>query len=76
MASARSDIQRINVPFRLARDGRAVAAGETGEPQIRTPFGMLGYLDNPGLTDASFDRTNHEHAMAKRKRCASRALTA
>jgi len=43
------------VMFRLARDGRAVAAGETGELQIRTPFGMLGYLDNPELTDASFD---------------------
>lgn len=43
------------VAFRLARDGRAVAAGETGELQIRTPFGMLGYLDNPELTDASFD---------------------
>ena len=43
------------VAFRLARDGPAVVAGETGELQIRTPFGMLGYLDNPELTDASFD---------------------
>jgi long-chain acyl-CoA synthetase len=43
------------VVFRLMRDGRAVAAGETGELQIRTPFSMLGYLDNPELTDASFD---------------------
>jgi acyl-CoA synthetase (AMP-forming)/AMP-acid ligase II len=43
------------VIFRLARNGRTVAAGETGELQIRTPFGMLGYLDNPDLTDASFD---------------------
>src|ERR1700730_12548564 len=43
------------VVFRLARDGRAVAAGETGELQICTPFGMLGYLDNPELTDASLD---------------------
>ena len=43
------------VEFRLQRDGRAVAAGETGELQIRTPFGMLGYLDNPELTAASFD---------------------
>ena len=43
------------VGFRIARDGAAVAAGETGELQIRTPFGMLGYLDNPALTDASFD---------------------
>jgi long-chain acyl-CoA synthetase len=30
-------------------------AGETGELQIRTPFGMLGYLDNPALTETSFD---------------------
>ena len=43
------------VVFRLVRDGRVVAAGETGELQIRTPFSMLGYLDNPELTDASFD---------------------
>jgi acyl-CoA synthetase (AMP-forming)/AMP-acid ligase II len=43
------------VTFRLARDGRAVAAGETGELQIRTPFGMLGYLDDPELTAAAFD---------------------
>jgi acyl-CoA synthetase (AMP-forming)/AMP-acid ligase II len=43
------------VMFRIARDGGAVAAGETGELQIRTPFGMLGYLDNPALTEASFD---------------------
>ena len=43
------------VVFRLVRDGRAVAAGETGELQIRTPFSMLGYLDNPELTHASFD---------------------
>jgi long-chain acyl-CoA synthetase len=27
----------------------------TGELQIRTPFGMLGYLDNPALTDTSFE---------------------
>jgi long-chain acyl-CoA synthetase len=43
------------VMFRIARDGAAVAAGETGELQIRTPFGMLGYLDNPTLTEASFE---------------------
>jgi long-chain acyl-CoA synthetase len=42
------------VTFRIARDGAAVAADETGELQIRTPFGMLGYLDDPALTDASF----------------------
>ena len=43
------------VTFRIARDGGAVAAGETGELQIRTPFGMLGYLDGTALTEASFD---------------------
>jgi len=43
------------VAFRLARNGREVATGETGELQIRTPFGMLGYLDNQELTNASFD---------------------
>jgi long-chain acyl-CoA synthetase len=40
------------VTFRLAREGRTAAAGEL---QIRTPFGMLGYLDNAELTEASFD---------------------
>jgi len=43
------------VAFRIARDGAAAAAGEAGELQIRTPFGMLGYLDNPALTEAAFD---------------------
>jgi acyl-CoA synthetase (AMP-forming)/AMP-acid ligase II len=43
------------VTFRIARDGAAVAGGETGELQIRTPFGMLGYLDSPALTEAPFD---------------------
>jgi long-chain acyl-CoA synthetase len=43
------------VTFRIAQHGRAVAVGDTGELQIRTPFGMLGYLDNPELTAASFD---------------------
>ena len=28
--------------------------GDDGELQIRTPFGMLGYLDNPALTAESF----------------------
>ncbi len=43
------------VEFRLQRDGRTVPAGEAGELQIRTPFGMHGYLDNPELTAASFE---------------------
>jgi acyl-CoA synthetase (AMP-forming)/AMP-acid ligase II len=43
------------VMFRIANDGAEVAAGATGELQIRTPFGMLGYLDNPALTEASFE---------------------
>jgi len=43
------------VTFRIASDDAAVAAGEAGELQIRTPFGMLGYLDGTALTEASFD---------------------
>ena len=35
-----------DVQFRLAP--------ETGELQIRTPYGMLGYLDDPDLTQISF----------------------
>jgi long-chain acyl-CoA synthetase len=42
------------VDFRLQRDDRNVSPGER-ELQIRTPFGMLGYLDNPEMTAASFD---------------------
>jgi long-chain acyl-CoA synthetase len=39
-----------HVAFRVAaRNGAAV-----GELQISTPFGMLGYLDDPALTEASF----------------------
>jgi acyl-CoA synthetase (AMP-forming)/AMP-acid ligase II len=44
------------VMFRLVQDGAPIAAGATGELQIRTPFGMLGYLDDPELTKASFDQ--------------------
>ncbi len=36
-------------------EGVAFQIGETGELQIKTPFGMLGYLDNPQLTAAAFD---------------------
>jgi long-chain acyl-CoA synthetase len=43
------------VDFRLRRDGGAVSPGETGELQIRTPFGMFGYLDNAEQTAAAFD---------------------
>jgi len=43
------------VDFRLQRDGRAASPGEIGELQIRTPFGMFGYLDNAELTAAAFD---------------------
>lgn len=36
-------------------DGRAPAADKAGELQIRTPYGMLGYLDDPALTAAAFE---------------------
>lgn len=43
------------VAFRLIGvDGRQVPDGAQGELAVRTPFGMLGYLDDPGLTAASF----------------------
>ncbi|HZP77056.1 MAG TPA: fatty acid--CoA ligase family protein [Pseudolabrys sp.] len=42
------------VSFRIADANGEVAPGEAGELQIDTPFGMLGYLDQPELTDASF----------------------
>jgi len=42
------------VTFRIANDGVAAGPAEAGELQIRTPFGMLGYLDDPHLTAASF----------------------
>jgi acyl-CoA synthetase (AMP-forming)/AMP-acid ligase II len=44
------------VAFRIVgSDGHDLPVGEPGELQIRTPFGMLGYLDNPALTESSFD---------------------
>jgi acyl-CoA synthetase (AMP-forming)/AMP-acid ligase II len=43
-----------NVTFRLAAWEGAPADAATGELQIKTPFGMLGYLDQPDLTAASF----------------------
>ena len=39
-----------NVTFRIAAD----SSDGGGELQIKTPYGMLGYLDNPALTDAAF----------------------
>ena len=43
------------VSFRLSAErGAPVAARAPGELQIATPFGMLGYLDDPGLTAAAF----------------------
>ena len=43
------------VAFRLiGEDGRPVPDGAQGELAIRTPFGMLGYLDDPALTAGSF----------------------
>jgi long-chain acyl-CoA synthetase len=44
------------VEFRIRplTDQKADTA-EAGELQIRTPFGMLGYLDQPGLTGASHE---------------------
>jgi long-chain acyl-CoA synthetase len=43
------------VAVRLSdENGAPLAAGASGELQIATPFGMLGYLDDPGLTAAAF----------------------
>lgn len=38
-----------NVAYRIAEDG-----GSDGELQIKTPYGMLGYLDAPELTQSAF----------------------
>jgi long-chain acyl-CoA synthetase len=44
------------VAFRiLGVDGRPTPDGTSGELCVATPFGMLGYLDNPDLTAGSFD---------------------
>jgi len=44
------------VAFRIVgSDGHDLPVGEPGELQIRTPFGMLGYLDDPALTESSFN---------------------
>ena len=42
------------IAFRIADgQGRAVSPGAVGELQLRTPYLMAGYLDDPGLTDAA-----------------------
>ena len=44
-----------DVEFRIADEqNRALAVGTAGELQIRTPFAMNGYLDEPELTRAAF----------------------
>ncbi|ACL55835.1 class I adenylate-forming enzyme family protein [Methylobacterium nodulans] len=58
-----------NVAFRIVRDDGTVAAiGETGELQIRTPYGMLGYLDNPAMTSAAFDGDHYRSGDLARLR--------
>ena len=43
------------VTFRVIdEEEQLVTDGASGELCIRTPFGMLGYLDDPGLTASSF----------------------
>ncbi len=45
-----------SVAFRIGLDdGNEAAPGQAGELRINTAFGMLGYLDNPQLTEDSFD---------------------
>jgi len=42
------------VRFRIADEAGEVAAGATGELQIRSPYLMKGYLDQPELTEAAY----------------------
>lgn len=39
----------------IPTEGVTYRIAPSGELQVRTPFGMLGYLDNPELTAVSFD---------------------
>jgi long-chain acyl-CoA synthetase len=45
-----------DVKFRIRKsDGRLAEQGEFGELEIKSPYGMLGYLDDPALTRISFN---------------------
>lgn len=45
-----------NVAFRIRKsDGALASRGEAGELEIFSPYGMLGYLDDPDLTKGSFN---------------------
>ncbi len=46
-------------------DQVAYRIGEGGELQIRTPFGMLGYLDNPALTADLFQAIISRPAISR-----------
>lgn len=44
-----------DVTFRIRKvDGKLASHGEAGELEISSPYGMLGYLDDPELTNDSF----------------------
>jgi long-chain acyl-CoA synthetase len=45
-----------DVKFRIRKpDGHLAHEGEMGELEIASPYGMLGYLDDPDLTRTSFN---------------------
>jgi long-chain acyl-CoA synthetase len=45
-----------DVKFRIRQgNGQLAQHGEAGELEIRSPYGMLGYLDDPELTRTSFN---------------------
>jgi long-chain acyl-CoA synthetase len=45
-----------DVQFRIRKtDGHLAGEGEMGELEIASPYGMLGYLDDPDLTRTSFN---------------------
>ncbi|CAM5464244.1 Long-chain-fatty-acid--CoA ligase [Afipia felis] len=43
------------IEFRIVDAGVDVKPGQPGELQIKTPFIMNGYLNEPGLTEAAFE---------------------